>query len=246
MNARLALTDQAEDLISVFTDELVAAGLTPWPSVVSGARGFCARYPTPAAFCAASVDEQLELRNHQRRFACWLMVTARMPVSAEYLARADLRLGAISARHYPDLRAKFADVAGMLGSDEVWVRAQWSALAQLAAMHGVRPQDVGADQLNTGGGELLTAFAHPNHPKAGHVLRSSLVRLRATLFHAGITDTRPGSTGRRPDRSAPPSGPPSHRRWLRLPTVTSPRSSSACGPQASASPSRHCASSPPS
>ena len=133
MNARLALTDQAEDLISVFTDELVAAGLTPWPSVVSGARGFCARYPTPAAFCAASVDEQLELRNHQRRFACWLMVTARMPVSAEYLARADLRLGAVSARHYPDLRAKFADVAVMLGSDEVWVRAQWSALAQLAA-----------------------------------------------------------------------------------------------------------------
>jgi hypothetical protein len=188
VNARLALTEQAEDLISVFTDELVAAGLTAWPSVVSGARGFCARYPTPAAFCAASIDEQLQLRNHQRRFACWLMVTARMPVSAEYLARADLRLGAIAARHYPALRAKFADVAGMLGSDEVWIRAQWSALAQLAAMHGVRPQDVGA----------------------------------------------------------PPSGPPSHRRWLRLPTATSPRSSSACGPQPSASPSRHYASSPPS
>jgi len=191
VNARLALTDQAEDLISVFTDELVAAGLTPWPSVVSGARGFCARYPTPAAFCAASVDEQLQLRHHQRRFACWLMVTARMAVSAEYLARADLRLGAISARHYPDLRATFADVAGTLGSDEVWVRAQWSALAQIAAMHGVRPQDVSADQLNTGGSELLAAFAHPNHPKAGHVLRSSLVRLRATLFHVGITDTPP-------------------------------------------------------
>lgn len=191
MNARLVLTDEAEDLVVVFTDDLVAAGLTPWPSVVGGARGFCARYPTPAAFAAAPVDEQLGLRNHQRRFACWLMVTARMRVSAEYLARADLRLGAIAARHYPDLRASFAEVAHMLGSDDVWIRAQWSALAQLAALHGVRPSDVSAEQLDTGGTELLIAFARPGHPKAGHVLRSSMVRLRATLFHAGIIDTPP-------------------------------------------------------
>jgi len=30
-----------------------------------------------------SVDEQLDLPRHQRRFACWLMVTGRMGVSAE-------------------------------------------------------------------------------------------------------------------------------------------------------------------
>ncbi len=119
------------------------------------------------------------------------MVTARMPVSAEYLARADLRLGAISGRHYPDLRAVFADVAGLLGSDEVWIRAQWSALAQLAALHGVRPQQVSAEHVDAGGDQLLAAFADPDHPSAGHVLRSSLVRLRATLFHAGMSDTPP-------------------------------------------------------
>lgn len=139
MSARLALSVEAEDLVAVFVDELAAAGLTPWPSVLGGARGFCSRYPTPAAFSAAPLTEQRGLRNHQRRFACWLMLTARMPVSAEYLARADLRLGAISARHYPDLRANFADVAATLGSDEAWIRAQWSALAQLAALHGSCP-----------------------------------------------------------------------------------------------------------
>lgn len=191
MNARLVLTAGAEDLVVTFASELAVAGLTPWPSVVGGARGFCARYPTPAAFSAAPVAEQVELRQHQRRFACWLMVTARMPVSAEYLARADLRLGTISARHYPDLRATFGDVARILGSDDVWVRAQWSALAQLAALHGVRPKEVTAEQVDAGGDELLAAFAHPDRPKAGHVLRSSLVRLRATLFHAGMSDTPP-------------------------------------------------------
>lgn len=191
MNARLVLTAEAEDLVAVFADDLVAAGLTPWPSMLGGARSFCARYPTPAAFSAAPVAEQLGLGNHERRFACWLMVTARMRVSAEYLARADLRLGAIAARHYPGLRASFAEVAGMLGSDDVWIRAQWSALAQLAALHGVLPAEVSAEQLDAGGDGLLAAFARPGHPKAGHVLRSSLVRLRATLFHTGMIDTPP-------------------------------------------------------
>ncbi len=191
MNARLALTPEAQDLVAVFAVELTEAGLIPWPSVIGGARGFCARYPIPAAFSTAPVDEQLRLGNHHRRFACWLMVTARMRVSAEYLARADLRLGALAARHYPVLRADFAEVARILGSDDVWVRAQWSALAQLAALHGVRPQQVTAVQIDDGGDALLAAFARPGHPKAGHVLRSSLVRLRATMFHAGMINTPP-------------------------------------------------------
>ena len=191
MNARLALTSQAEDLVATFAAALTDAGLTPWPSTIGGARSFCARYPTPATFLAASIEEQLNLRHHQRRFACWLMITARMRVSAEYLARADLRLGALAARHYPALHGEFAGVARMLGSDEVWVRAQWSALAQLAALHGVGPQDVTAQQVEDGGDALLAAFARPGHPKAGHVLRSSLVRLRATLFHAGMINTPP-------------------------------------------------------
>ena len=47
MNARLVLTDEAEDLVAVFTDELVAAGLTPWPSMVGGARSFLRPIPDP-------------------------------------------------------------------------------------------------------------------------------------------------------------------------------------------------------
>jgi site-specific recombinase XerD len=191
MSARLALTAASEDLVDAFAAELTAAGVTPWPSTLGGARAFCARYPTPATFSATLVEEQLRLPAHQRRFACWLMVTARMSVSAQYLARADLRLGAVAARHYPALHAGFADTAATLGSDHVWVRAQWSALAQLAALQGVRLPEVTAEQLDVGGDVLLAAFTSPGHPKAGHVLRSSLVRLRATLFHTGMSDTPP-------------------------------------------------------
>jgi hypothetical protein len=99
VSARLVLTTQAEDLVGAFTAELTEAGASTWPSTIGGARAFCARYPVPATFSALPVDEQLRLPAHQRRFACWLMVTARMSVSAPYLSRADLRLGSIAARH---------------------------------------------------------------------------------------------------------------------------------------------------
>ena len=191
MSARHALSVEAADLVEVFAAELTEAGVTPWHCTLGGARAFCARHRTPATFSALPVGEQLRLPAHQRQFACWLMVTARMTVSAAYLARADLRLGAVAARHHPALRANFAEVARTLGSDHAWVLAQWSALAQLAAMHGVGPHQVSAEQLDAGGDLLLAAFTRPGHPKAGHRLRGSLVRLRATLFHAGMTSTPP-------------------------------------------------------
>src|SRR4029450_13721782 len=122
---------------------------------------------------------------------CWLLATSRLRVPPEYLARAELRLGSIAARHHPVLHARIADTARVLGSDDVWVRDQWSALAQLAALHGVLPENVTSEQLDSGGDALLAAFARPGHPKAGHKLRSALVRLRATLYHAGMTDTPP-------------------------------------------------------
>jgi integrase len=191
VNARLTLSAESEDLVAEFITELTTAGLTAWPSTRGGARAFCAKNPTPATFSARPIEEQLRLPAVQRQFACWLMVTARMSVSAEYLARADLRLGAAAAYYYQPLRARFGDTARTLGSDHPWVLAQWSALAQLAALHGVLPAEVTADQADVGGDALLAAFTRPGHPKAGHKLRSALVRLRATLFHAGMSDTPP-------------------------------------------------------
>ncbi|MGI8807022.1 MAG: tyrosine-type recombinase/integrase [Acidimicrobiales bacterium] len=191
MSAPLALSTEAEDLVAAFASELVAAGLVAWPSTLGGARAFCARHTSPAAFAALPVAEQLKLSSHLRGFAGWLMVTGRMAVSADYLARANLRLGAAAARHHPALHAHLAATAEMLGSDKCWVDAQWQAFAQVAALHGVTPAGVTAAQLDVGETILLNAFVRPGHPKSGHKLRSALVRLRATLFHAGLIDVPP-------------------------------------------------------
>jgi integrase len=191
MSARLAISVEAEDLVATFAEELAAAGLGAWPSVLGGARSFCSRYGSPAGFTACPLEDQLRLAPHLRRFACWLMVTGRMAVSAEYLARADLRLGTAAGNYHPELHARLAATAEMLGSDKCWVNAQWNALAQLAALHSVMPAAVTAEQLDAGGTALVDAFARPGRPKAGHKLRSALVRLRATLFHAGVIETPP-------------------------------------------------------
>ena len=45
------------------------------------------------------------------------------------------------------------------------MRDQWSALAQLAALHGVLPEQVTSEQLDSGGDALLTAFARPGTPR---------------------------------------------------------------------------------
>ncbi|MEX1272004.1 MAG: hypothetical protein WEB55_06105, partial [Acidimicrobiia bacterium] len=167
MTAPHALSDEAVDLVAAFSSELRAAGLGAAPSTLGGARSFCARY-SPADFSGCPVEEQLALSPHLRRFAGWLMVTGRMTVTAEYLARARLRLGTIAAAHHPELRARVAVTAEMLGSDTTWVNAQWNTLCQLAAMHGVSPAAVTAEHLTVGGPELLAAFVRPDRPTAGH------------------------------------------------------------------------------
>lgn len=200
MTTRHVLSSDAENLVRAFATDLVGAGMVAWPSTVGGARAFCARYRSPAWFSAADVGEQLGLARDQRRFACWLMVTGRMAVTAQYLARADLRLGVAARNYHAELHARFIEVAAMLGSDGIWIKAQWSALAQISALHGVTPEAVTADQLDHGAAALLEAFARPGHPRAGHKLRTALVRLRATLFHADMIDVPPRL--RRPDQSA--------------------------------------------
>ncbi len=191
MTAVRAAMTGPEDLVAVYAADLEASGRTAWLSSIGGARAFCRHYPRPAEFSAAGLDEQLAVRGHPRSFASWLMVTGRMHVSADYLTRADLRLGVTAALHFPDLHARVTAAAATLGSDKIWIAAQWHVLAQIAAIYGVPSGRVTAEQIDEGGAALLAAFAHPDRPKGGHKTRSAVVRLRATMFHAGLTNTPP-------------------------------------------------------
>ena len=183
--------------MSAFTAELTEAGASTWPSTIGGA----ARPASPRRFRASG-----------RRAA----TPARPPATLRVLAhghRQDGRLGRVPGTGQPGwapsppaitpLCAPGSPPPRALGSDEVWVRDQWSALAQLAALHSVLPEQVTSEQLDSGGDALLTAFRPPRalqgRPQAA--LRAG--QLRATLFHAGMTDTAaaPAEPGLRRDRA---------------------------------------------
>src|SRR6266511_3788181 len=187
-------------LVEAFAADLVAAGLVPWSSTLGGARSFLARFGGPAGFASSPMAEQLGLPAHHRRFASWLMVTGRMRVPAVYLAAADLRLGHAAANYHASLYAQFVAVAADLGTEDVAVKAEWSALAQLVALHGAPSGEITAEQLEAGGRELLGAFRRRATPKAGQKLAAALHRLHGTLFHIGVIDVPPRF--RKPDQAA--------------------------------------------
>jgi integrase len=191
MSAQLALTPEGHDLVDTFAADLAVAGLQAWASTLGGARAFCARYEDPKQFSSAPIAEQLLLTAPLRSFAAWLILTGRMSVSPEYLARARLRLGTAARHYHPILHSRFAVSAELTGSDSIWVAHQWHALAMVGAIYGVVPGQVTSDQVEAGGRQLVDAFVRPNHPKAGRSLQTALVRLRSTMFHAGMTDTPP-------------------------------------------------------
>ncbi|MGH9171412.1 MAG: tyrosine-type recombinase/integrase [Acidimicrobiales bacterium] len=197
MSARPPISPDDEDLVALFAAALESSGLVAWKSTIDGARAFCRRYGTPARFESAFLDSPLP--QNMRAFARWLLVTGRMQVSAEYLVRFDLRLGVAARRHHSELYELFASSAATLGSDDIWVRAQWNLLAQLGGLHGVVPRSLTAAQVADGGARLLEASRHPQHPKAGFHRRTALLRLKATMFHAGLIDVPPRLV--RPDRS---------------------------------------------
>src|SRR5665213_526251 len=191
MTARHELIPEHEQLVGAFTEEMTRQGRKSVSSVISGARAFCFHFGGPNDFAALPLPRQLELRHHHLAFASWLMVTGRMAVPATYLAQANLCLGTAARKCHPDLWHRVEKTATMLGSDPTWVRSQWSALVQVAALFGRLPGGLGAADIDRGAEELTVAFSRRGQKKSGHRLRSSFVRLRSTLYHAGLIDVAP-------------------------------------------------------
>ena len=165
MTARLALTAQAEDLIDAYAAELAAAGPTAWPSDVGGARLSCARYPFagnvflldrsrnrsafPVIIGGSRADGH---RQDERRRSSWPGPTCGWVSPPPATTRRCAPTSAIP----PDS-----------GLRSPGVLAQWSVLAQLAALHGVRPAQVTAEQLDTGGDALLPRSPDPTIRRPG-------------------------------------------------------------------------------
>jgi site-specific recombinase XerD len=180
----------ALDLVEVYLSEFTQAGFLAVSSAEDGARAFCARFGSPAGWAAAPLHAQVHADERVRRFVAWLALTARMPVSPDYLIARRPRLGPIMAAYHPVTSAIFVEHAAALGFVPKSSERQWAALAQVCALHAVAPDAVTHTLLDTSHAALddaasrLGVSPHPNR----HAI---LFGLQASLFHAGLSDEPP-------------------------------------------------------
>ena len=191
------LPGAALDLIEVYLSEFTQAGFLAVSSAEDGARGFCARFGSAAGWVAAPLAEQVEADERVRRFVAWLALTARMPVSADYLIARRPQLGPIMAAYHPAVSAVFAESAAVLGFVAKSSERQWAALVQVCAVHAVAPDAVTHALLDTTHAALDAAAGRLG--VAPHANRHAILfGLQATLFHSGLSDEPPRPRTRRP------------------------------------------------
>ena len=129
---------------------LHSAGLTPWRSTTQAARTFCGRLQRAGGWAQLSRARQLEATRKAPTFAAWLMVTGQLTITADFLSRADLRLG-IAARHYcPEAHTWFVALAEQLGLRPADTMLQWSTLAKVTALTRTPPGTAYAPASSTG------------------------------------------------------------------------------------------------
>jgi site-specific recombinase XerD len=177
-------------LVETYLSEFTQAGLLAVSSAEGGARAFCARFGSPAGWTAAPLAAQLDTDAPVRRVVAWLALTARMPVSAEYLMARRPRLGPIMAAYHPRTSALFLEQAAALGFVAKSGERQWAALAQVCALHAVTADAVPHALLDTTHTALDAAAGRLGvslHPHRHAVLFG----LQASLFHAGLSDEPP-------------------------------------------------------
>ncbi len=164
-------------------------GCTPWRSTTQAARTFCGRLQRAGGWAQLSRARQLEATRKAPTFAAWLLVTGQLTVTADFLSRADLRLG-IAARHYcPEAHTWFVALAEQLGLRPADTTLQWSTLAKVTALTRTPPEGIGPGEFERARTAIVDAFIARESPGAGRNMAAVFHRLQLTLFHAGRLDT---------------------------------------------------------
>jgi integrase len=168
--------------------------------VTSLARRFFARVGTEG-WERMPLEAQCALPLKERRVVGWLMVTGRIRPAADYLVACRPYLGEIAAHHHRAFHERFSVTSAELGFDRIVTRLQWYALAKVAALAGVVPEQLTKALIEDGQQALAAAIGRHRPDSHGvKALTAALFGAQTTLFHLGILDAPPRKSTR--DRSA--------------------------------------------
>src|SRR5512146_3388184 len=161
--AAYRLAAAARDLVAAYEEDLWDIGQRPDHKVLWGARWLCARVGEPQAFAELPLADQLAVNPAVHRFVAWLIATRRLRPSPDYLVARRPRLGISLARHWPSFHAGFMTTAQALGFSLLVARAQWAALGQVCALHGLAPERLTHADLDAARDALLAAAERCGH-----------------------------------------------------------------------------------
>jgi len=189
-----------EDLVGAYRADLFVAGMYAGHPVTSVARTFLARVGVDG-WVEMPVEAQCALSLKERRVVGWLIVTGRLRPSPDYLVACRPYLGEVAAHHHARFYERFSATSAELGFEPIVTRLQWSALAKVAALAGLTPEQL-TKAIIVEGREALSEAIGRHRPKShgAKAVSAALFGAQTTLFHLGILDTPPHKSNR--DRSA--------------------------------------------
>jgi hypothetical protein len=189
-----------EELVAAYRAGLQAAGMFAGHPVTSVARSFFTRVGVHG-WSRLPLPQQCTLPLKDRRVVGWLIVTGRVRPSPDYLVACRPYLGEVAARHHRAFHEQFTATSAELGFSPVVTRLQWSALAKVAALAGLAPQQLTQTAIDAGRDALTAAIGRHRPGSHGRgALSAALFGAQTTLFHLGTLDAPPRKTNR--DHSA--------------------------------------------
>jgi hypothetical protein len=207
-----------EALVAAYRADLIAAGMFAENPVTSVARMFFTRVGVDG-WARLSLAEQCALPLKDRRVVGWLIVTGRVRPSPDYLVACRPYLGEVAAHHHRAFYERFRDTSAELGFNPIVTRLQWSALAKVAALSGLRTEQLTAATIQAGQHALAAAIGRHRPDSHGvKALSAALFGAQTTLFHLVPSRSISVCSTPRPVRrhpTVPPSGPRRGRRCRR-------------------------------
>ena len=209
--ARLARDPEVEALIDAYRSELVAAGHFAENEVTSPARAFLLRVGGAAGWSRLSVEEQWQVSEaRESAVVMWMIAAGDVRPRPEFLVRGYQPIGKVSAWVHREFHERFMETAASIGFTVKVAELQWWAVAKVAAVAGVPPDELTRAKFDAASRELIDAVQRFGTRSGRITLSTRLYGAEATLYHAGVIDGAPRK--RAPNQSAV-----RQREWVSVP-----------------------------
>jgi integrase len=195
MSASPQTRPEVEDLLAAYRADLIAAGMSVAHPTMSYARSFLTRVGVDG-WAALPLEQQCATSLKDRRVVGWLIVTARLRPTADYLVAGKPYVGELAARHQPAFHQRFTAASAELGFAAKVTQLQWSALVKSAALAGVSVDRLTQPMIDQGRAALSDAIMR--QAAAGRSFKqftAALFGAQTVLFHLGVLDTPPSKRG---------------------------------------------------